>query len=382
MVALYRRNDSFGTLWAIPHLDPDGASAATASDTIEGTATAAGTLAVYIGGERYALTVAAGHDAATIAANIAAAVNADPFALVTAAVGDAAPPVGGDPPGNGDALPWKTGRRGPPAPRAAAAPRAGGSTVTYTSKNHGVIANELVRTVNFRGAAGGEIMPPGITITGSGGTGGSFAGGAGLPDLGPVIAAMGDEEYDFICNPHTDGASLDALGEEMNDVTGRWAWNRQIYGHVFCARSDTAQQLVEFGRSRNDPHVSVLGFSRSPTVSWRRAAALTAQAASSLRIDPARPLQTLTLVGAMAPKRGDRFRLADSNTLLFNGIATEMELGGAVAIQRCVTTYRVNAWNQPDPQLSRRADAGDPAIHHPLPAQPHPDQVPAPQARR
>jgi phage tail sheath gpL-like len=84
-------------------------------------------------------------------------------------------------------------------------------------------------------------------------------------------------------------------------------------------------------------------------VSWRRAAALTAQAASSLRIDPARPLQTLTLVGAMAPKRGDRFRLADSNTLLYNGVATEMESGGAVAIQRCVTTYRVNVWNQPDP---------------------------------
>jgi hypothetical protein len=188
MVALYRRNDSFGTLWAIPHLDPSGASAATASDTIEGVATAAGTLAVYIGGERYALTVAAGHDAATIAATIAAAVNADPFALVTAATGDAAPPQG-DPETTGE-----TGRRGPPAPRAPVAPRAGGSTVTYTTKNHGVIANELVRTVNFRGAAGGEIMPPGVTITGSGSNGASFAGGAPGCPIWPEDSTRGSAD--------------------------------------------------------------------------------------------------------------------------------------------------------------------------------------------
>jgi phage tail sheath gpL-like len=108
-------------------------------------------------------------------------------------------------------------------------------------------------------------------------------------------------------------------------------------------------QLVTFGRTRNDPHASVLGFAQSPTVSWRRAAALSAQAATSLRIDPARPLQTLTMVGVTPPRRGYRFGIGESNTLLYNGVATEMESGGAAAIQRCVTTYRVNAWNQPDP---------------------------------
>ena len=51
----------------------------------------------------------------------------------------------------------------------------------------------------------------------------------------------------------------------------------------------------------------------------------------------------------MPPQRGYRFRLSDSNTLLYSGVATEMESGGAAAIQRCVTTYRVNVWNQPDP---------------------------------
>jgi phage tail sheath gpL-like len=111
----------------------------------------------------------------------------------------------------------------------------------------------------------------------------------------------------------------------------------------------TPQSLHDFGISRNDPHTTVLGFADSPTVSWRRAAALCGQAASSLRIDPARPLQTLVMVGVQPPARGKRFKLADNNTLLYAGVATEMESGGGTAISRCITTYRVNAWGQPDP---------------------------------
>jgi phage tail sheath gpL-like len=324
MVATYRRNDVVGTLWCIPHRDPTGATAAQLTDTIDGTATAAGVAAVYLGGDRYAITVAMGDTGPTIARKIADAINADPFALVTAEA-----PEEEDDPGE-------------------AAGTSG--TVSYTAKNKGTVGNELLRTWNWRGIAGGEMFPPGITVTGGGGgLSSKLVGGAGLPDMAPIIAAMGDEEYDFIGTPYTDGATLDALQEELNDVTGRWAWSRQIYGHVFGAKMGTLQSLHDFGRTRNDPHTSVLGFAQSPTVSWRRAASLCGQAASSLRIDPARPLQTLALIGVLPPQRGFRFRLSDSNTLLYSGIATEMESGGAAAIQRCVTTYRVNMWNQPDP---------------------------------
>ena len=224
-------------------------------------------------------------------------------------------------------------------------------TITYTAKNAGSIGNDIVRTWNWRGIAGGEMFPPGITVTGEGTAGltANLIGGAGVPSMHTIVEAMGDDEYDFIGLPYTDPATLDAMQEEMNDVTGRWAWSRQIYGHVFTAKMGTPQELHDFGVTRNDPHATVMGFAPSPTVSWRHAAALTAQAASSLRIDPARPLQTLALVGVQPPQRGSRFKLADNNTLLYSGIATEMESGGAVAISRCITTYRVNVWNQPDP---------------------------------
>lgn len=333
MAAIYRRNDSFGTLWAIPIADPSGATAASLSEELSGIAQAAATAALYIGGERYALSVAPGDDAATVAERMAALIAADPFALVTAAYA------------NGEPAQAAAGQNN--SPRRRAAPRAGPASLVLTAKNRGAVGNELTAVWNFRGVAGGESAPPGLALPNGGVR--NFAGGAGLAELAPAIAAMGDEEYDFISLPYTDAAALDALGEELNDVTGRWAWSRQIYGHAFTARMGAVQELVEFGMSRNDPHVSVLGFAASPTVSWRRAAALAAQAASSLRIDPARPLQTLPLVGVMPPKRGARFGLADSNTLLFSHIATEMEAGGGAAIQRCVTTYGRNQWNQPDP---------------------------------
>jgi phage tail sheath gpL-like len=341
-----------------PQHDNEAATAASLTDTVSGAATAPATMGLYIGGDRYAVTVRAGDDAAAIAQKIVDAVNAEPFSLVTAALGEGGAAPAAPVPALTSLQPSSMARdtrAGPPTPRA---PRADGSAaVTYTLRNKGAIGNELLRVWNFRGVAGGESFPMGVRVTaGVGGNGNGdssggngFSGGGGLPDLRPVVAAMGDEEYDFICNPYTDGASLDALEEEMNDVTGRWSWSRQIYGHVFSARMGDLQGLVEFGHTRNDPHASVLGFAHSPTVSWRRAAALCAQAAGSLRNDPPRPLQTLAMVGVMAPKRGYRFRLGDSNTLLYSGVATEMESGGAAAIQRCVTTYRVNVWNQPDP---------------------------------
>lgn len=306
MVNTYRRNDSFGELWMIPTSSGPGATQATGEVRIIGTATAGGMIPFYIGGDLYRIGVAPGAPPDAMADLLAATINEDPFGLTTA---DAT---------NGE--------------------------ITLTAKQAGTLGNGISLAVAWRGLAAGEELPPGVTVEID-----PMANGAGIPDLRPALEALGDDVYDYIGCPWTDVASLNAIEEAMNDITGRWAWDRQVYGHVFTARNDTLGDLRAFGVTRNDPHATVHGVDGSLTPPWRRAAALTAEAATSLRIDPARPLQTLPLVGCMPPRRDKKFKIRDRQTLLFAGIAVEDEVDGQVRINRCITTYQRNAWGQPDP---------------------------------
>lgn len=306
MVDVYRQNDTYGELWCIP-LRPGGTPAsATGSVAVAGTATGAGTLALYIGGDLFQVAVASGATAATVATAIAAAITADPNALVNAVAASA--------------------------------------TVNLTAKQDGTSGNLITISTAYKGMAAQEVNPPGLTFTLT-----QMSGGSGVLDVTPAFNAMGDDVYDFIGLSAADTAVLDAAGQAMNDLTGRWAWDRQIYGHCFAAKVDTAANLLTFGRTRNDQHISLMGVAPSASVDWRHAAALTAQAAIGLRNDPARPLQTLPLIGVLAPQRGNRFSLSTVNTLLYAGVAQEKEVSGVVQISRCVTTYQKNAWGQPDP---------------------------------
>ncbi len=306
MVAAYRRNDDFGGIWCLPLADAVAAVAATGTVTLTGTTTAAGALSLYIAGQRVQVAVASGA-AATVATALAAAITAASDLPVTAAA--------------------STG------------------TVTLTAKNKGPLGNDIDVRLNFLGALGGEATPAGLTAAIV-----AMANGATAPSLAAGLAALGDEPFDFIASPYTDTTSLDAIKTLMDDQTGRWAWSRQLYGHVFAARRGTVSDLSTFGNARNDPHVTVLGYAASPTPPWEWAAALTGQAAKSLRIDPARPLQTLPLVGVLAPAVSARFTMSERQILLFDGVATfTTGTDGTVRIERAITTYQVNAYGQPDP---------------------------------
>jgi phage tail sheath gpL-like len=88
----------------------------------------------------------------------------------------------------------------------------------------------------------------------------------------------------------------------------------------------------------------------SPSPPWRVCAAFTAEAAVGIREDPARPLQTLPLIGITLAPRGARFTVADRQALLFAGIGTcSVGFDGVVRIERAITTYQRNAWGQADP---------------------------------
>lgn len=306
MTAAYRANDPFGEVWYLPVADAGGATAATGTIVIAGPATAAGSLAVYIAGQLVTVPVTSGEASTAIATALYTAINANPDLPVTAAITT--------------------------------------STVTLTAKNKGLNGNDIDVRVNYRGAAGGETLPAGVGVTIT-----AMASGATNPTLSTALANLLDMPFDFIISPYTDATSIAALTALLNDSAGRWAWTSQVYGHVFIANRGTFSGQTTFGTGLNDQHTSCMGFNDSPTPNWVWAAAYAAAAAVSLKADPATPLQTVVINGVLAPPLASRFSLSQRNTLLFDGISTfNVDQSGVVRIENVITTYQLNAFNQPD----------------------------------
>lgn len=307
MMETYRQNDGFGEVWILPVADDSAGVKATGSVQITSGPTAAGTLNLYIAGQRVRIGVEEDDSAEDVASALAEEINDEDDLPVTAS--------------------------------------AEIDTVTITAKNAGTLGNDIDLRLNYRGRLGGETTPQGMSVEIT-----AMSDGSGDPELGDALANLGDKEYDFVASPYTDSANLDLIDETWSDQTGRWAWDKQIYGHVWSAKQGTVSELSTFGNSRNGPHVTVMGYDGSPTPPWRWAAAMAGQAAKSIRNDPARPLQTLPLVGLLPPASDDQFEISERNILLFDGVATHyVDDGGMVRIERSITTYRVNAFGQPDP---------------------------------
>jgi len=176
-----------------------------------------------------------------------------------------------------------------------------------------------------------------------------MSGGTGAPELTDTLAAMGDEPFDFIGLPFSDSASLASMALEMNDSSGRWSYSRQLYGHVYTARVGTLSDLVAFGDTLNNQHITVAGYETAVQTAIDELVAMrTARNAVFIRNDPARPTQTGELTGALPAPAGSRFTLTEQQSLLTHGIATAYTEGGTLRIQRDITTYKQNAFGVAD----------------------------------
>jgi len=288
-------------LWAMPVLDAGAGAAAIGTIVFAGTATAAGTQAVYVAGRRIRVPVTAAMTAASLATAVAAAINADLDAPVTAAAATA--------------------------------------TVTLTARHKGLCGNDIdIRTAYYNDDA----QPAGITATVT-----AMTGGTTNPDIAPALAAIGDEWVTDIIVPWNDTANLTALQE---DLVARFGPLRMVDCHAWRAVSNTHANLVAAGAARNCPHISAQGWEGSPTPPWVIASAWGGVCIGALAIDPARPVQTLVVPGVLPPAIEKRFTRAQRNTLLWNGTSTlVVDAGGNVVVERVVTEYRQSPAGAADP---------------------------------
>lgn len=298
MVAALKLANNATDTYAIALDDLGAGTAATGTYVFTGTATKAGLLNLYLGGVRVQLNVTNGMLAADVATAAAAAINANLDLPVTAG--------------------------------------AAAGTVTVTFRHKGEIGNSY----NLRQSFGfGEAIPSGLAVAIN-----AMAGGAGNPDIAAVIAAIGDDQFDTIVMPYTDAPNLTALEAELER---RWGPMVQREGHAFAAVSGTLSQITTLGDSRNSAHLTIMGAGKSPTAPWEFAAV--AAAVDAAEPDPARPRQTLVLTGVVAPWETDRPTRSERDLLLHDGISTfVVDASGLCRIERLITTYQVDANDNPD----------------------------------
>jgi len=299
MIAALIDNNSSTELWAMSAADNGAGVAATFTATVTAAPTGAGTLALYIGGVQVQVAVTAAETVTAVATAIAAAINADADLPVTAASA-----VG---------------------------------VVTLTCRWKGLTGNDIDLRTNYYAS---DVMPAGLAITFAAGV-----AGAGNPVIAPVVAALGDTQYQFIANPWTDGASLAAIQTEL---VNRWGPLEQIEGFAFSSAKGSQGTLATLGESLNTQLISI-SECVGPATTWERAAREVGVIALYGAQDPARPFQTLPLAGDLPGNPGERFTRAQRDVLLHDGISTHtVDSGGNVLLERPITTYQTNAQNLPD----------------------------------
>ncbi len=315
MIAAYRANDTVGEIWALPLADAATATAASGSIAITGTATANGTLALYVAGVKVPVGVASGQTAAQVATAVAAA--------VTAAISSTAL----------DAQTY--------LPVSAAAVS---GTVTLTAANKGTLGNGIGIALNLLGSRGGEATPAGLSVVVT-----AMAGGATDPTLTSIATWLSTQAFDFILQPYSDTTSIGAFTAMMNDASGRWSYAQQIYGHVFTAKADTVANLLTLGAGLNDQHCTVLGINPlSPSPAWMRLAARVGSIVPSLKAQPNRPLQTLRAFGVLGETSAQDIGFSNQQALLSAGIALDGPGPNGPQCVRMVTTYQKNSYGVAD----------------------------------
>lgn len=202
--------------------------------------------------------------------------------------------------------------------------------VTLTANHFGTCGNYIDVRLNY---GNGEVLPDGLACAIAAG-----ATGATDPSYAAAITAMGDTQFDSIITGNSDDTPLDLIEAEL---ATRWGPMVAKPGICFAAvrGADLAADLA-LGAARNSKHTCLMSANQSPTPIWEIAAAVAA--ADDGEPHPARPRQTLQLVGVLPGAATAQYAQSERNQLLYSGVSTYTTTIGNCYIERLITTYRLN----------------------------------------
>lgn len=292
MCKAFKRAAPYVELWAVALDDIGGGAAAAGTLTVTVTTAKAGTIFLLGAGRLIPVPVQAGDAQNAIAINIAAAINAQTDLPFTAA--------------------------------------AVANVVTTTARHKGTQGNGIDLRLNYYP---GQALPAGVTVAIV-----AMAGGATDPDVATALVPIAAQQYHTIASGLNDATSVGKLEVELET---RWGPMVQMEGHAFAAVVGTVGAMQALGAARNSKQSTLMGAGKSPTPPWIWAAV--AAGVDAAEPDPARPRQTLPLLGVLPPAQADVPSQPERNVLLKDGISTFTVNVGEVLVERLITTYQTNA---------------------------------------
>lgn len=204
--------------------------------------------------------------------------------------------------------------------------------VTLTAKNKGTLGNAIKVSALLSGAIG-----VGAAVV-------AMSGGLNDPDISGALTSVYNAGHHILNSAYNDQTNLTALRTHIDAVSGPREKRRcrAVFAHIGTyAQATTLAAAINSGRM-----LCVLDPSANEAV-YEVAAAMGAVAASEE--DPARPLNSLDLVGLTPPPMASWLSETQIEAALHNGVTpVRIGPGNKVQIVRAITSYLVNANNVPD----------------------------------
>ncbi|SMD18487.1 hypothetical protein [Rhizobium sp. RU36D] len=175
--------------------------------------------------------------------------------------------------------------------------------------------------------------------------------GAGTPSVANVLAAMGDDPFEIIISAFGDSTNIGLLDTFHDNVSGRWSWIQQLYGHAFYPKTDTSTNLVTAALAKDTWHLTMIprfasgGFAE-PDYIWvsSMVARVAEWFAGGANGDVSRNQSGLPVVGLTPPRdRAYWMDYATRDAFLKNSVSTwKIGTNGDVLIDKIITQQQTS----------------------------------------